>query len=66
MQKLAMLKNKTILLVNDTDKYFHQITCKSKGAQDEEIKGLVTFNRYGIFNFKHFGKRDGKLIFYIR
>ena len=59
-------KNKTILLLNDTNKFFHQINCKSKNAQNENIKGLITFSRYGIFTFKHFGERNGKLIFYIR
>lgn len=60
------LKKKTILLVNDTDKCFHKLTTKSKNVQDEEIKGLLTFSRYGYYKFKHFGQRDGKLIFYIR
>ena len=31
-----------------------------------EIRGLITINKYGIIRFKHFGERDGKLIFYIR
>lgn len=59
-------KKRTILLVNDTEKYFHKISTKSKNVQDENIKGLITFNRYGYFKFKHYGKRNGKLIFYIR
>lgn len=61
-----LLKKRTILLLNDTNRFFHQINCKSKNVQDNEIKGLITFNRYGSFTFKHFGKRNGKLIFYIR
>lgn len=61
-----LLKKKTILLFNDTDRFFHKITCKSKNAQDSDIKGLITFSRYGIYRFKHFGKHKGELVFYIR
>ena len=61
-----LFKKKTILLVNDTDRYFHKITCKSKNIQDSEIKGLITIPRYGIIRFTHFGKHKGKLTFYIR
>jgi hypothetical protein len=61
-----LFKNKTILLFNDTDRFFHKITCKSKKAQDVDIKGLITFSRYGIYRFKHFGKHKGELVFYIR
>lgn len=60
------LKKKTILLVNDTENCYHKLDTKSKNVQDPEIKGLITFNNYGIVRFKHFGTRDGKLIFYIR
>ena len=59
-------KKRVLLLVNDTDKFFHRITCKSKNIQDSEIKGLITISRYGIVRFSHFGERNGKLIFYIR
>ncbi len=59
-------KNKVLLLVNDTDKFYHQISCKSKGIQNPEIKGLITIPRYGIINFSHFGEYNGKLTFYIR
>lgn len=60
------LKKKTILLFNDTDGFYHQITCKSKNVQKSEIKGLLTIPRYGIIRFTHYGKRNGKLIFYVR
>lgn len=61
-----LFKKKTILLYNDTDRFFHQITCKTKKVQDENIKGLITISRYGIFRFNHFGEHKGKLIFYVR
>ena len=59
-------KKRHLILVNDTERFFHNITCKSKNVQDADIKGLITLNRYGAFRFKHFGERDGKLIFYVR
>lgn len=59
-------KKKKVLLYNDTDKFFHKITCKTKGVQDENIKALVTFSRFGAYRFEHFGEYKGKLIFYIR
>lgn len=59
-------KKRTLLLINDTDKFFHGITCKSKNIQDAEIKGLITISRYGIIRFTHFGEYKGSLTFYIR
>lgn len=60
------LNKRTILLYNDTDKFFHRITCKKEKAQDKDIKGLITFSKYGAYRFKHYGKYNGKLFFYIR
>lgn len=61
-----LFKNKTILLLNDTDKFFHSIKTKSKNAQDEHVKGLITISHYGMYRFKHFGERNGRLTFFIR
>ena len=61
-----LFKKRTLLLVNDTENFYHQFACKYKNVQDPEIKGLITINRSGIFRFKHFGARDGELTFYIR
>lgn len=60
------LEKKTILLFNDTERFFHGLMCKSKYSQDDVLKGLITFSRYGIYRFKHYGMRDGKLTFLIR
>ena len=60
------LKDKKILFINDSDKYYHKLSPKDKKAQTSDIKGLITLYRYGIYNFVHFGKRDGKLIIYVR
>lgn len=59
-------KQRTLILVNDTNKFFHGITCKSKNVQDPEIKGLIKISRYGIIRFTHFGEYKGSLTFYIR
>lgn len=61
-----LFKKKTILLVNDTNRYFHKITCKSNDVQDDDIRGLITVSRYGIIRFTHLGEYKGKLTFYIR
>lgn len=60
------LKEKKFILVNDTDRFFHRINCKSKDVQDIEIKGLFTVSKYGIIRFTHFGERNGKITFYVR
>ena len=60
------MKKRTFILVNDTDRYFHRLSCASKNVQDSEIKGLITISRYGIYRFTHFGERNGKITFYIR
>lgn len=59
-------KNKTILLLNDTDRFFHRFECKSKNSQDTDVKNLITFSRYGMYKFKHFGERNGRIVFLIR
>lgn len=59
-------KERTLILVNDTDKFFHGINCKSKNVQNPEIKGLIKISRYGIIRFTHFGEYKGSLTFYIR
>ena len=59
-------KERTLILVNDTDKFFHGINCKSKNVQNPEIKGLIKISRYGIIRFTHFGEYKGNLTFYIR
>ena len=57
---------KKLLFLNDSDKFFHKLTPNCIEAQDENIKGLITISRYGIYRFKHYGQRDGKLTIYVR
>lgn len=59
-------QKKKLLFVNDSDKYFHKLAPKQLNSQNENVKGLITISRYGIYNFKHFGERDGKLTIYVR
>ena len=60
------LQEKNILFINDSNKYYHKLTPKCTKAQHPEIKALVTISRYGIYRFKHYGQRDGKLTIYVR
>lgn len=59
-------KVKKILLLNDTDSCFYGLNTKSKNTQDKDFVSLITFRRYGIYNFNHFGEYKGKITFYIR
>jgi hypothetical protein len=62
-----LFKNKQILFVNDSSSNsFYKLTANCKKAQDENIKSLITISRYGIYRFKHYGQRNGKLIIYVR
>lgn len=61
-----LFKKKQILFVNDTNKYFYRLTANCTKAQNQDIRGLITLSRYGIYRFKHYGKRDGKLTIYVR
>ena len=61
-----LFKKKYLLLLNDTDRFYHSISIKNKNVQHDIIKGLVTISNYGRYCFNHFGKRDGKLILYVR
>ena len=59
-------EKKELLFVNDSDKYFYKLTSNCKNAQSQEIRGLITLSRYGIYRFTHYGQRDGKLTIYVR
>ena len=59
-------KKKEILFVNDSEKYYHKLTAKNYKIQNQDIRGLITVSRYGIYNFIHFGERDGKITIYVR
>lgn len=51
-------KTKTILLVNDTDKYFYKYQFENYKKQDELIRGLIEVSKAQTLVFSHFGSRD--------
>ena len=59
-------KNKKFIFINDTDRFFHKLSAKDKKVQTDNLRCFVNIYRYGIFNFIHYGKRNGKLTIYVR
>ena len=49
--KKELFKKQEILLVNDTDKYFHKYTISPAKVQKTDIKGLLTISKYGETKF---------------
>lgn len=64
--KKRFKKDRQFLFVNDSDKYYYNLTANCSKAQNEEIRGLITIYRYGIFRFKHYGEHNGKMTLYVR
>ena len=64
--KKGFFEKKYILIINDTDKYYYNLTAKSKCAQNKDIRGLIKLSRFGVYNFTHYGERDGKLKIYVK
>ena len=60
-----IFKKKKLIFLNDSDAFYYKLSPRNKKIQNKEIKSLVTFNRFGIYNFDHMGKRDGKVIVYV-
>ena len=58
-------KKKTVIIYNDTDKCLYKLRAKCKKAQKNGVKGIITFYRFGVFRFTHFGERNGKLTVYV-
>ena len=63
--KKPLFKKKTYILVNDTNEYFYKLTGKPKFSQKTNIPNILNIPRIGIYRFKHFGKKDGKLTIYV-
>ena len=61
-----LFQQKKLIFVNDSDEFYYNLTAKNKKIQDEDFRPLITLSRLGIYNFNHYGKRDGKLILYVR
>ena len=61
-----LFKQKKLIFINDSENFYYNLTAKNRRIQDEDFKPLITLSRIGIYNFNHYGKRDGKLILYVR
>jgi len=64
--KKAPFKDKNILLLNDTNKYFYKYSLTPNYIQDENIKGLLHINNYGEFEFSHYEDENEKLKITVR
>ncbi len=60
------LHKKTILLVNDTDKYFHKYAPIPAKVNKTDVKGLMTLYKYGNVKFKHFDDNSVQLLIKVR
>ena len=54
-------KERTILLLNDTDKYFHKYTYTPSSVQTTDIKGLITVKHIGKVKFSLYGDKTNML-----
>ncbi len=61
-----LFKNKEILLVNDTDKYFHKYSFNPSKIQKTDVKGLLKIEKFGKIEFSLFGENENKLTIYVR
>ena len=59
-------KDKKILLVNDTAKYFHKYTYKPSKVQPTDIKGLIKVYRMGNVKFSLYGDKANMLTIKVR
>lgn len=64
--KKPLFKKINILLVNDTDKYFHKYSYTPKDVQETDIKGLLRISHYGKIKFSLFGIKDNMLTIKVR
>ena len=59
--KKQLFKDKKILLVNDTDKYFHKYSYSPKNVQKTDIKGLIKISHFGKVKFSLYGDKETML-----
>lgn len=64
--KKQWFKKKTILLLNDTNEYYHKFSYQPKNVKDTQIKGLVTLKHPGVITFSHYKDKEGKLKIYVK
>lgn len=62
--KKPLFKKKTLLLVNDTDEYFHKYFVSPESSANKNIKGLITLSKkFTKVKFYHLGEKDGLTIY---
>lgn len=64
--KKPPFKDKNVLLLNDTNKYFYKYSLTPNYIQDENIKGLLHLTNYGEFEFSHYEDENEKLKITVR
>lgn len=64
--KKKFMAKKPVLLVNDTDKYFHKYTYKPASVQKTDIKGLILLSKYGNVKFSLYGDKKDMLTIKVR
>lgn len=62
--KKPLFKKKTVLLVNDTDEYFHKYFVSPESSANKNIKGLITLSKkFTKVKFCYLGEKDGLTIY---
>lgn len=62
--KKPLFKKKTVLLVNDTDEYFHKYFVSPESSANKNIKGLISLSKkFTKVKFCHLGEKDGLTIY---
>lgn len=62
--KKPLFKKKTVLLVNDTDEYFHKYFVSPESSANKNIKGLITLSKkFTKVKFCHLGEKEGLTIY---
>src|SRR5699024_9469228 len=62
--KKPLFKKKTVLLINDTDEYFHKYFVSPESSANKNIKGLITLSKkFTKVKFCHLGEKDGLTIY---
>ncbi len=64
--KKPPFKDKNVLLLNDTNKYFYKYSLNPNYIQDENIKGLLHLTNYGEYVFSHYEDESEKLKITVR
>lgn len=64
--KKRLFKDKKVLLLNDTERYFHKYSYKPASVQQTDIKGLITLSHIGKVKFSLYGDKNDMLIIKVR